>query len=90
MNSVALARRCSNPVEVDYACCRRLTIMAGRVLKVDGFEGKVVAIDMDTDSVVASADTPEELMRLVRRDGLENAVVVRVPELDSPLRVGLG
>ena len=64
--------------------------MAGRVLQVDGFEGKVVAIDMDTDAVVASADTPEELMRLVRRDGLANAVVVRVPEIDSPLRVGLG
>ena len=64
--------------------------MSGRVLHVDGFEGKVVAISLESNEVVASADTPQELMGIVRRDHIENAIVLRVPKLDSPLRVGLG
>ena len=64
--------------------------MSGRVLHIDGFEGKVVAVSMESDKVVASADTPEELMEIVRRNRIENAVILRVPEQDSPLRVGLG
>lgn len=64
--------------------------MAGRVLHVEGFEGKVVAIDMVTDEVVAAADTPELLFEIIRNEAIENAMILRVPELDSPLRVGLG
>ena len=64
--------------------------MSGRVLHVDGFEGKAVAVSMENDKVVASADTPEELMGIVRRDYIENAVILRIPKLGSPLRVGLG
>ena len=38
-----------------------MTFMEGRHLHVEGYEGKVVAIDRDSDEVVASADTSEEL-----------------------------
>jgi hypothetical protein len=31
--------------------------MAGRVLHLEGFEGKAVAVDQDTDEVVAAAET---------------------------------
>jgi hypothetical protein len=64
--------------------------MAGRVLHVEGYEGKVVAIDMATDEVVAAADTPELLFEIIRTEAIEHAMILRVPELDSPLRVGLG
>jgi hypothetical protein len=64
--------------------------MEGRLLKVAGYEGKVVAVDRTTDAVVASADTPEELMVVVRQRHLENTMIVRVPRADEPLRVGLG
>jgi hypothetical protein len=62
----------------------------GRQLRVAGYEGKVVAVDRSTDAVVASADTPEDLMRIVRSLHLENAMIVRVPRTGEPLRVGLG
>jgi hypothetical protein len=64
--------------------------MQGRHLHVEGYEGKVVAVDRDSDEVVASADTPEELMRLVRTRGLRNTMILRAPRIDEPLRVGLG
>ena len=57
---------------------------------VAGYEGKVVAVDRATDTVVAAGDTLEELIELVRREHLENTMVVRVPRADEPLRVGLG
>ncbi len=50
----------------------------------------MVAVDRSTDAVVASADTPEDLMRIVRSQHLENAMIVRVPRTGEPLRVGLG
>ena len=43
-----------------------------------------------TDRVVASADTPQEVMRLVAAKGLRNTAIVRVPRADEHLRVGLG
>ena len=64
--------------------------MEGRRLHVEGYEGKVVAIDRFTDRVVASADTPQEVMRLVAAKGLRNTAIVRVPRADEHLRVGLG
>ena len=64
--------------------------MAGRVLHVEGYEGKYVAIDMGTDEVVASADDPRALDAIVRERGLKNVMTVGVPEVDEPLRVGLG
>ncbi len=62
----------------------------GRRLHVEGYEGKVVAIDRATDDVVASADTPQDLLQLLRAMGLQNTMMVRVPRADEPLRVGLG
>jgi hypothetical protein len=63
--------------------------MEGRHLHVEGYEGKVVAIDRNSDEVLASADTPEELMRLIRMRGLRNTMILRAPRIDEPLRVGL-
>ncbi len=53
-------------------------------------EGKVVAIDRATDRVVASAETPQEVMRLVADQGLRNTAIFRVLRIGEPLRVGLG
>lgn len=64
--------------------------MTGQRLHVQGYEGKVVAIDRTTGEVVASADAPQEVMRLVRVQGLRNTAMFRVPRVDEPLRVGLG
>jgi hypothetical protein len=64
--------------------------MPGRVLHVEGYEGKFVALDMSTYEVVASADDAPSLARLLRSLGLRNVMTVGVPALDEPLRVGLG
>ena len=64
--------------------------MAARVLHLEGFEGKAVAVDRDTDEVVASADTPQELLRIIRERGLRNTMILRAQRVDEPLRVGLG
>jgi hypothetical protein len=62
----------------------------GRQLRVARHEGKVVAVDRSTDAVVASADTPQHLMRIVRSLHLENTMILRIPQIGEPLRVGLG
>ena len=64
--------------------------MAARVLHLEGFEGKAVAVDQETNEVVASADTPQELLRIIRQRGLRNTMILRAPRIDEPLRVGLG
>jgi len=64
--------------------------MSGRVLHVAGYEGKVVAVDLVTDDVVASADTPEKLQAILHARNIAHAAIVRVPRRDEPLRVGLG
>jgi hypothetical protein len=64
--------------------------MAARVLHLAGFEGKAVAVDQETNEVVASADTPQELLRIIREHGLCNTMILRAPRIDEPLRVGLG
>ena len=64
--------------------------MAARVLHLEGFDGKAVAVDQNTHEVVASADTPEELLRTIRERGLLNTTILRAPRKDEPLRVGLG
>ena len=64
--------------------------MAGRVLHVEGYEGKVVAIDMVTDHVVASGDSFPELTAEIDRLGIQNTMILRVPGREEPLRVGLG
>ena len=50
----------------------------------------VVAIDMATDRVVASAPSFDELTAEIDRRELKNTMILRVPDLGEPLRVGLG
>ena len=65
-------------------------VVERRQLMVAGYEGKVVAVDRSTETVVAAGDTLKELIEIVRRQHLENTMVVRVLHADGPLRVGLG
>jgi hypothetical protein len=67
-----------------------LEVVGARVLHLEGFEGKAVAVDQDTDEVVASAETPQELLRIIRERGLRNTMILRAPRLNEPLRVGRG
>ncbi len=53
--------------------------MAARILHLEGFEGKAVAVEQDTNEVVASADTPQELLRIIRECGLRNTMILRSP-----------
>lgn len=64
--------------------------MSGRVLQVEGYKGKVVAVDLVTDRVLASAEDPIELLAIMRARNLAHAAIVRVPRADEPLLVGLG
>ena len=57
---------------------------------VEGRQLKVVAVNRSTDTVVATGEMLEELIEFLRRDHLENTMVVRVPHANEPPRVGLG
>jgi len=73
-----------------YRAAGSIVIVEGRQLKVAGYEGMLVAVDRSSDAVVAAAETPEELIRIVRDKQLQNTMIVRVPRVGEPLRVGLG
>jgi len=73
-----------------YLAAGSIVIVEGRQLKVAGYEGMLVAVDRSSDAVVAAAETPEELIRIVRDKQLQNTMIVRVPRVGEPLRVGLG
>ena len=60
-----------------------------RYFHLERYPGKFVAIDMATDEVVLTADTPEELHELIQKRGLRNVAVIRAPREDEPLFVGL-
>ena len=61
-----------------------------RYFHLERYPGKFVAIDMATDEVVLTADTPEELHEQIQQRGLRNVAVMRAPRADEPLYVGLG
>ena len=53
------------------------------------FPGRYVALDLDTDEVLADAATLPELAAMVRARELR-ASIVRAPRDDEPVLVGLG
>jgi len=54
------------------------------------FPGKFVAIDMKTDEVVLTADTPQDLHEDIQAGGLRNVATMRAPTEEEPLFVGPG
>ncbi len=63
--------------------------MVPRYFHLERYPGKYVAIDMATDEVVLTADTPEELHEQILAKGLLNVAVMRAPREDEPLFVGM-
>lgn len=61
-----------------------------RYWHLDRYPGKWVAIDMKTDEVVLSADTPQQLHEDIQAAGMRNVAVMRAPTEDEPLFVGPG
>ena len=61
-----------------------------RDVPLDRFPGKWVAIDLATDEVVASADSPHDLIVRIREEGLSNVAMMRAPAEGEPIYVGLG
>ncbi len=55
---------------------------------LERYPGKYVAIDVATDEVVLTADTPHELHEQIQAQGLRNVATMRAPTEDEPLFVG--
>ena len=56
---------------------------------VSRFPGRYVALDLDTDEVLADAATLPALAAIIRTRGLPGSIV-RAPRDDEPVVVGLG
>ena len=56
-----------------------------RYFHLERYLGKFVAIDMATDEVVLTADTPEDLHEQIQQRCLRNVAVMRAPREDEPL-----
>ena len=63
--------------------------MEARWLDLTAFAGRYVALDLDTDEVLADAATLQELIDIIRERGLK-ASIIRAPREDEPVLVGLG
>lgn len=61
-----------------------------RDVALDRYPGKWVAIDLATDEIVASADSPHDLIVRIREEGLSNVAMMRAPAEGEPIYVGLG
>lgn len=61
-----------------------------RYFGLEEYPGKWVAIDLATDAVVLTADTPEQLHERIRAQRLQNVAIMRAPTEDEPLFVGPG
>ena len=59
-----------------------------RYFHLERYPGKFVAIEMATDEVVLTADTPEKRHEQIQQRGLCNVAVMRAPREDEPLFVG--
>ncbi len=60
-----------------------------RTLDLTEWAGQWVALDQD-DVVVCDAETIDELLVLLKADGIEGASVVRAPVPGEPVVFGLG
>jgi len=60
-----------------------------RNFHLERYPGKYVAIDMATDEVVLTAETPFELHEEIQARGLRNVAVMRAPREDEPFFMGL-
>lgn len=60
-----------------------------RNFHLERYPGKYVAIDMKTDEVVLTADTPRELHEQIKERGLRNVATMRAPREDEPFFMGL-
>ena len=56
-----------------------------RYFNLERYPGRFVAIDMATDEVVLTADTPEELHEQIQELGLGNVAVMRAPRENEPV-----
>jgi hypothetical protein len=63
--------------------------MEARWLDLTSFAGRYVALDLDTDEVLADAATMPELIDIIRERGLK-ASIIRARREDEPVLVGLG
>jgi hypothetical protein len=52
--------------------------------------GRFVALSVPGDEVVAVADTPAELFRVLDERRIGRVTIMRAPKLDEPVYVGLG
>jgi hypothetical protein len=57
--------------------------------ELEEYAGRFVALDLDSDQVLADAETFAELVAIIRGSGLR-ASIVRAPRSDEFLLVGLG
>lgn len=60
-----------------------------RNFHLERYPGKFVAIDLATDEVVLTADSPEQLHEDIQARGLRNVAVMRAPREDEPSFVGM-
>ena len=57
--------------------------------ELEQHRGRRVAFDEPTGKVLAAADTDDELYDTVDREQLGKVTIMRVPELDDPIFIGL-
>jgi len=68
--------------------CTLAIMMAGSEL--EQHRGQWVAFDEPTGKVRAAADTDDELYDIVDREALGRVTIMRVPNLNDPIFIGLG
>lgn len=61
-----------------------------RNFHLERYPGKYVAVDLATDEIMLTADTPQELHDEIQARGLRNVATMRAPTEDEPLFVGPG
>jgi hypothetical protein len=60
-----------------------------RTAEISQFQGRWVALDRDSDVVMADAADLQHLYGVIADRRLANIVIQRVPERDEPLFIGL-
>jgi hypothetical protein len=60
-----------------------------RTAEISQFQGRWVALDRQSDIVVADAADLQALYRVIEKQGLADIVIQRVPARDEPMFIGL-